>query len=125
MKLLLALSAVVAVMALCATSTAQASPKRHAPAWFVRQATCIHNHEEHWSWRWHEKWHPHYSYWNGYYTGMQFAKSTWQTANKLLHSHADPHTGNKRIIILHAYAIVRYDGDWHEWSTAYMCGLPH
>ena len=56
---------------------------------------------------------------------MQFDLGTWQTANGYLHMHTDPHTGNPRLVILHAYAIVRHDGDWHEWpNTARDCGLP-
>lgn len=98
--------------------------KPHAPYWFVKQARCIHSHEEHISWRWDSNYHPTYPYWNHYYTGMQFAGSTWRRANELLHSHASPTTGSPRIIIRHAYAIYREDGNsWREWSTDYLCGL--
>ena len=101
--------------------------RRHAPYWFVRQATCVHQHEEHWYWRWTPLFHPLYSYWNGYYTGMQFAGSTWYRANRLLHRRDTPYTGDKRIVILHAWAIVRQDGgSWREWrgTADRYCGLP-
>lgn len=91
--------------------------------YFRSQATCIHNHEEHWSWQWSPYFHPHYNYWNGYYTGMQFALSTWEAANRLLGRHDSPYHPSRLNVMLHALAIVRHDGSWHEWSTARLCGL--
>jgi hypothetical protein len=122
LRKLLALS--VLVLSLAATSTAQASLNR-APWYFRQQAVCVHSHEAG-AWRWTPTYHPGYSYWNKYWTGMQFMLGTWRTANHLLHRRDSPYTGNPRIIILHAYAIVRKDGgSWREWrNTANMCGLP-
>jgi hypothetical protein len=124
LKLLLALSAVVCSV-LVATSTAQASTKRHAPYWFVKEARCVHSHEAG-AWKWTPTYHPGYTYWNHYWTGMQFVKSTWHTANVYLHMRTSPYTGNVRLIILHAYVIVRAAGGrWSAWpNTARMCGLP-
>ena len=117
----------VTVLFVLTTQTAQAGTrhKPHAPYWFVKDARCVHSHEAS-AWKWTPDFHPGYSYWNKYWTGLQFDKGTWQRANALLHSHVDPHTGNVRAIILHAYAIVREDGgSWREWpNSARMCGLP-
>lgn len=123
LKLLLV---VLATMLVLPVSAFAARHRRHAPYWFVRQATCVHMHEEHWSWKWTPWFHPNYDYWNHYYTGMQFAGSTWERANRLLHRHDSPLTGLKRIVILHAYAIVRQDGgSWREWpNSGRECGLP-
>jgi hypothetical protein len=126
MRKLIVLLASAAASAALAAQTAQGSMYR-APAWFDRQATCVHQHEEHWYWRWTPSFHPLYSYWNGYYTGMQFAGSTWERANRILHRRDSPRTGNRRIVILHAWAIVRHDGgSWREWrgTADRYCGLP-
>ena len=97
--------------------------KPHAPAWFVQQALCVHHYEAG-AWKWTPSYHPGYTYWNHYWTGMQFNLGTWQTANKYLHYHTSPYTDSPRLIILHAYAIVRHDGSWREWpKTARACGL--
>lgn len=107
-------------------SVVKSSKALRVPRSFRVRAICVHNHEEHWSWRWSPRFHPHYSYWNHYYTGMQFAQSTWQRANGLLHSHVRATTNNATVIIRHAYVIVRQDGgSWREWpNSARECGLP-
>lgn len=123
MKLLLALSVIVAAMVV--TSTANAGHRHFVvPQWFRAQAECIHSHEAP-TWRWSPYYHPGYSYWNGYYTGMQFAPSTWQRANELLHLHTNPATASKLSVMLHALAIYRGDGDsWREWNPdPYLCGF--
>src|ERR1700747_2952761 len=76
LRLKLLLAVLATMMVLPASAIARQRP--HVPSWFVRDATCVHMHEEHWSWRWASWYHPHYAYWNGYYTGMQFAGSTWE-----------------------------------------------
>lgn len=124
LKLLLVVLATMLVLPVQAFAGRQ---RRHAPSWFVPKATCVQQHEEHWYWRWTPTFHPLYSYWNGYYTGMQFAGSTWRRANRLLGSHVSPTTNSKRIIIRHAYAIVKQDGgSWREWrgTADVYCGLP-
>lgn len=123
MRLRLKLLPMVIALVVVLPGTAKAS----VPDRFVRQAVCVHQHEEHWSWRWTPTFHPTYSYFNGYYTGMQFALSTWRRANRLLHSHVSAYTNSKREVIRHAYAIVRQDGgSWREWrgTADVYCGLP-
>lgn len=114
-------------MVIAALVVLPGTAKASVPDWFRNDANCVHNHEEHWSWRWSPNYHPHYSYFNGYYTGMQFALSTWRRANRLLGSHVSAYTDNKRIVIRHAWVIVRQDnGSWREWrgTADRYCGLP-
>lgn len=123
MKLLLALSVTVCSV-LVATSTAQARLYR-APAWFVHDALCVHHYEAG-AWKWTPTYHPGYTYWNKYWTGMQFVRSTWHTANVYLHMNTSPYTSSPRLIILHAYVIVKAaEGRWSAWpNSARLCGLP-
>ena len=123
MRKLIALSAIILLVV--ATSTAQASSHRHVPGWFVKGAECVHSYEAS-KWKWTPSYHPGYTYWNRYWTGLQFLRSTWHRANVILHMWTPPGTGNKHLVILHAYAIYRSDGNsWREWpNTARLCGLP-
>lgn len=137
MRKLLVLSGLIMLMA--ATSTAQAQVRQTTttathhrytvPLWFRVDAECIHSYEAP-TWRWSPYYHPGYSYWNGYYTGMQFAPSTWDRANQLLNMHTDPATASKLSVMLHAKAIVLHDSHsgnaWREWYPDNVkCRLPY
>jgi hypothetical protein len=116
------------------TAIARAAHEHHGrhfavPSWFRKDANCIHSIEAP-NWRWSPSFHPGYSYWNGYYTGMQFAPSTWERANQLLGLRTNPANASKLSVMLHAEAIVKYDAlsgnAWREWYPDNIkCGLPY
>ena len=56
--------------------------------------------------------------------GMQFMPSTWtnRVADGLRFA-STPEAATRHEQLLAAWALYSYDGDWHEWSTAPMCGL--
>jgi hypothetical protein len=118
------------VLALMLVLPVSASTRQHhytVPEKFRQESTCVHMHEEHWSWRWSPYFHPYYSIWNGYWTGMQFAGSTWARANRLLGRRDNPATASRLNVMLHALVIVREDGgSWREWrgTADHYCGLP-
>jgi hypothetical protein len=87
------------------------------PAWWLRQASCIHRHE---SVDWHRRWVD----WRGqpsvYAGGMQFRQSTWTSAG----GRGEPWQASPREQLYRAWLVYRRDGgSWREWGTASVCGL--
>lgn len=113
----------VACCALLPLASARASaPSRwHAPAWWLAQAVCIHEHEGAWN----------DNTGNTYFGGLQFLASTWERAGGA-HFAAFDHPGDARFPFtasireqLHrAWITYRRDGDsWREWGTRAACRL--
>ena len=93
-------------------------PKKwHAPAWWLRQALCIHSYEGAWN----------ANTGNGYYGGLQFLESTWYRAGGNYHPAFDsrvPFTVPVREQLYRAWRIYQAGGgSWREWGTAGRCGL--
>jgi hypothetical protein len=91
----------------------------HAPVWWLKQATCIHDHEGAWDDN------------TGYYGGLQFLRSTWENAGGAHYAAFDhpgdsryPFTASPREQLYRAWVVYRRDGNsWREWGTAGACGL--
>lgn len=86
------------------------------PAWWRDQAGCIHRHE---SIDWHNATSD-----DGFGGGMQFLYSTW--TNFVVRGDrfaVVPELASRHEQLLAAWSLYSYDGDWHEWSTAPLCGL--
>lgn len=82
----------------------------HAQPWFLRAATCLHEHEGAWD----------ANTGNGYYGGLQFTLGTWRRSGGIGY----PHTASPREQIYRCWVIVRQDrGSFREWGTAARCGL--
>lgn len=87
------------------------------PGWFVREAECIYSHESG-----GYGWHAHTG--NGYETGMQFLRSTWERAGGHVDRDGHFYQASAAEIIYRAWVIVRMNhGSWREWSTRGYCGL--
>jgi len=86
-------------------------PRRwHAPAWFLRDALCLHAHEGAWN----------ANTGNSYYGGLQFLLSTWRRAGGAGY----PHRASPREQIYRCWLIYLRDGrSFREWGTAGVCGL--
>jgi hypothetical protein len=55
---------------------------------------------------------------------LQFTIGTWRNHVVRGYEFAPvPEQARKHDQILAAWRLYRYDGDWHEWSTAPLCGL--
>jgi hypothetical protein len=107
-------STVIAVISfLVLPLAARASPVPrgwHAPRAWLADALCIHQHEGAW---------PDDTG-NGYYGGMQFLESTWQSVG----APGYPNDYPPRVQLFYAYKVWKRDGgSWSEWGTAGMCGL--
>lgn len=130
-KLRLVLSAAVTAVALCFTAAAFSKPipkNWHAPAAWLKDAICIHQHEGAW---------PDNTG-NTYFGGMQFLRSTWERAGGRYDAAFD-HPGDHRYPfrmpireqLYRAYVIwdsanhVMNDhiGSWGEWGTRGACGV--
>jgi hypothetical protein len=94
----------------------------HAAPWFLRAATCVHQHEGAWN----------DNTGNTYFGGLQFLESTWKRAGGAHHMAFDhpgdqrryPFTVSPREQIYRMWIIVRQDGgSFREWGTAGACGL--
>lgn len=92
-----------------------------APAWFLRDALCIHSHEGAW---------PDNTG-NSYFGGLQFLPSTWQSVGGP-YDQAFDHPGDRRFPfgktpreqLYRMWLVYVRDGhSFHEWGTAGMCGL--
>ena len=82
----------------------------HAQPWFLRAATCLHDHEGAWN----------ANTGNGYYGGLQFLESTWIRAGGIGY----PHQASPREQIYRCYRIWLQDGrSFREWGTRGICGL--
>jgi hypothetical protein len=82
----------------------------HAHPWFLRAATCLHDHEGAWN----------ANTGNGYYGGLQFMLSTWQRAG----GSGYPHLASPREQIFRCWRIWLQDGgSFREWGTAARCHL--
>lgn len=89
----------------------------HAPAWWLRQAVCIHSKEGAWN----------ANTGNGYFGGMQFLLSTWRSVG----GPSYPHLVSPREQLYRAWLVWDRDagrphdgiGSWREWGTAGVCGL--
>lgn len=98
------------------TTSAQAARPPY-PAWWWRQAQCVHMHES-------ADWHRAGVDWRGrpspYYGGMQFTLYTWRSVGgRGLPSDASP-----REQLYRAWLVWKRDGgSWREWGTASVCGL--
>lgn len=97
-------------------------PKRwHAPAWFLRDALCVHSHEGAW---------PDNTG-NTYFGGLQFLIGTWESVGGRYFeafSHPGdrryPFTARPREQLYRMWLVYLRDGhSFHEWGTAGMCGL--
>lgn len=96
---------VAAILAVPHTSPPQARP----PAWWTRDALCIHSHEAAWN----------ANTGNGFYGGMQFLLSTWAAVGGRIRP--DLATPNEQLY--RAWLLWRLEG-WHPWpNTARRCGL--
>jgi len=94
----------------------------HAPAWWLKQAVCIHSHEGAWN----------DNTGNRYFGGMQFLQSTWEKIGGP-HELAFDHPGDQanypfnvspREQLYYAYLVwLRDHHSWSEWGTAGVCGL--
>jgi hypothetical protein len=93
----------------------------HAPAWWLPQAMCIHQHEG----------AMNDNTGNGYFGGWQFMVSTWRRAGGHWYV-AFNHPGNPRYPftaspheqLYRTWRIYRQDGNsFREWGTAGVCGL--
>lgn len=93
------------------TSTAFAYPKGwRAARWWLPQAICIHQHEGAWN----------ANTGNGYFGGMQFVLSTWQSVG----GRGRPDLASPKEQLYRAWLVYRRDGSsWREWGTAGACGL--
>ncbi len=92
----------------------------HAPGWFLRDASCLHEHEGAW---------PDLTG-NGYAGGLQFTAYTWQSVGGAVErdrygniTHwAD--IASPREQIYRCWLVYLRDGrSFREWGTAGMCGL--
>lgn len=86
-------------------------PKRwHAPAWWLREALCVHSHEGAWD----------DETGNGYSGGMQFTSYTWASVGGLGRASQWP----PREQLYRAWLVYLRDGhSFREWGTASLCGL--
>lgn len=87
----------------------------HAPTWWLPQAVCIHEHEGAW---------PDATG-NGYEGGMQFLRSTWQSAGGTVDRNGHwASTASIREQLYRAWIVYTRDGNsWREWGTHRACGL--
>ncbi len=84
----------------------------HAPAWWLRQALCIHAHEGAWN----------DATGNGYFGGMQFTASTYRSVGGRDDGRADLDTPREQLY--RAWLVWLRDGkSWREWGTAGVCRL--
>ena len=82
----------------------------HAPAWWLPQAACIHEHEGAWD----------ANTGNGYFGGMQFTLYTWRSVNGA----GRPDLASPREQLYRAWLVYLRDSrSWREWGTAGLCGL--
>lgn len=90
------------------------------PAAWHAAALCIHRHE---SRDWHESsaWGVGDANSGG---GLQFTVGTWLNYVVRGYEFAPlPELARKHDQLLGAWRLYQHDGDWHEWSTAAMCGV--
>ncbi len=91
-------------------------PPTPFPAWWLAQATCLHDHEGSWD----------AETGNGYSGGLQFTQYTWNRALRLLGAPYRPRASMEtpRHQLEAAWAIW-WDDDrsFREWGTAGSCGL--
>jgi Transglycosylase-like domain len=88
----------------------RAGHRWRAPRWWLPQAVCIHEHEGAWD----------DDTGNGYYGGMQFLLSTWQSVG----GRGRPDQASPREQLHRAWLVYLRDGhSWREWGTAGACGL--
>lgn len=82
----------------------------HAPAGWLREALCVHEHEGPWN----------ANTGNGYFGGMQFQLATWEGAG----GRTRPDLATPREQLYRAHLVWIRDGrSWREWPTAGVCGL--
>ena len=82
----------------------------HAPAWWLPQAVCVHEHEGAWN----------DNTGNGYYGGMQFTLGTWRSVG----GSGQPDRATPREQLYRAWLVWKRDGgSWREWSSRIPCGL--
>jgi hypothetical protein len=81
-----------------------------APRFWLAEAVCIHEHEGAWG----------DDTGNGYYGGMQFLLSTWQSVG----GPGYPQDSPPRVQLYFAYRVwLRDGGSWREWGSREACGL--
>ena len=89
------------------------------PAWWARQAACIHKYETRGlpagSWAaWHDTRNPQSR------GGMQFIPSTWRSVG----GHGDPAKASKQEQLYRAWILYTRSGhSWRQWTTSTLCGL--
>jgi hypothetical protein len=105
-----------------ATGSTRMPKSWHAPAYWFKQAMCIHQHEGAWN----------DATGNGYEGGMQFLRSTWTSVGGVVFP--DGHWASEaspREQLYRAYLVWDRDagrphdgvGSWREWGTRWACGL--
>lgn len=94
-----------------AETRAQLRPRPLFPAWWLAQATCIHQHEGAWN----------SNTGNGYFGGMQFLASTYRSVGGRADGRADLDSPQEQL--RRAFAVWKRDGGWFEWGTAGACGV--
>jgi len=103
---------VIASLICPAAWSARMPPGWHAPAWWLRQAVCIHEHEGAWN----------SNTGNGYFGGMQFLPSTYRSVGGRSDGRADLDTSREQLY--RAWLLwKRSGGSWSQWGTAGACGL--
>ncbi len=97
-----------------------APPHWHAPAWWLPQAVCIHQHEGAWNAIGHSGTYDRHGHEYLYYGGMQFLASTWASVG----GSGSAAKATPREQLYRAWRVYRRDGSsWREWGTARACGL--
>lgn len=91
--------------------------RRKLPAWWLRQAMCVHHFETYGArdpGAWHDRRNPLSR------GGMQFLRGTWESVG----GHGDPADASRGEQLYRAWLVWKRDGgSWHEWSTSRVCGL--
>jgi hypothetical protein len=101
------------VLSLVAATAARSFPKGwRAPAWWLRQALCIHHYEGSWT----------ADTGNGYFGGMQFLPSTYRSVGGRADGRADLDPPREQLY--RAWRVYLRDGhSWAEWGTRQLCHL--
>jgi len=108
---------VIVLGLLLAAARADARTWPRPPAWWLRQAACIHHYETMGlpdPAAWHDRRNP------ASRGGMQFLPSTWRSVG----GHGDPADAAKGEQIYRAWLLYLRSGhSWSQWSTHTVCGL--
>lgn len=110
------ITAALTLLVLPPLAGASVPARWHAPAWWLRDALCVHQHEAAWN-NDGVTWDGHPSPYHG---GLQFLLSTWSSVGGV----GDPAFASPREQLYRAWLVWKRDGgSWREWGTAGDCGL--